>query len=55
VGEPGVLLHLDLKSRVRVLRRVHTGCDGWAIPSPDGKRLAFIEWTSTGNLWMLRR
>jgi DNA-binding winged helix-turn-helix (wHTH) protein/Tol biopolymer transport system component len=55
VGEPGVLLHLDLNSRVRVLRRVHTGCDGWAIPSPDGKRLAFIEWTSTGNLWVLRR
>jgi len=55
VGEPGVLLHLDLKSRERVLRRVHIGCDGWAIPSPDGKRLAFIEWTSTGNLWMLKR
>lgn len=55
LGEAGMLLHLDLKSRARVLRTFHTSCDGWAIPSPDGKHLAFIEATSTANLWMWQR
>jgi hypothetical protein len=54
-GEPGILLHIDLKARARIVRRGHSSCDGWAIPSPDGRKLAFVEWTSTGNLWMLQR
>jgi len=54
-GEPGMLLHVDMKAQARIVRRMHSNCDGWAIPSPDGRRLAFVEWTSTGNLWMLQR
>lgn len=55
MGEAGVLMHLDLQGGATVLRRQHTSCDGWAVPSPDGNHLAFVEFTSTGNVWLLRR
>jgi Tol biopolymer transport system component len=55
MGEAGLLLHLDLKGGASVTRGSRANCDGWALPSPDGKRLAFVESTSTGNLWMLKR
>jgi hypothetical protein len=28
---------------------------GWAIPAPDGKRLAFWKTRVTSNVWMLER
>jgi DNA-binding winged helix-turn-helix (wHTH) protein len=55
MGEGGLLLHIDLKGAAAILQAVHSGCDGWALPSPDGMRLAFVELTSTGNLWTLQR
>jgi hypothetical protein len=51
----GLLLHVGLNGESSVLRKIRASCDGWALPSPDGRQLAFVEWTSTGNLWMLRR
>ena len=27
----------------------------WAIPSPNGKRLAILEWSAATNVWMLER
>jgi DNA-binding winged helix-turn-helix (wHTH) protein/Tol biopolymer transport system component len=54
-GEPGLLLHIDMKARARVVNTGYSGCDCWAVPSPDGRRLAFVQWTSTANLWMLTR
>jgi Tol biopolymer transport system component len=55
MGEGGLLLHMDLRGRAAILRTVRSSCDGWALPSPDGKRLAFVETTATGNLWTLQR
>jgi hypothetical protein len=29
------------------------GLDTWGIPSRDGKRLAFLRWTTTSNVWII--
>jgi len=29
------------------------GLNTWGIPSPDGKHLAFLRWTTASNVWMI--
>ena len=46
------LLHLDLEGHLQQLRK----CTGWgcfAFPSPDGRRLAFVENRQSANMWMM--
>jgi DNA-binding winged helix-turn-helix (wHTH) protein len=50
----GGLLHVALDGTTTFLRRDADG-DSWAIPSPDGKHLAILEWTIAGNVWEIRR
>jgi len=50
----GGLLHVKLDGTTTYLRREIDG-DSWAIPSPDGKHLAILEWTIAGNVWEIRR
>jgi Tol biopolymer transport system component/DNA-binding winged helix-turn-helix (wHTH) protein len=47
------LLNLDLKGRVRVMLKDKLMRIGWAIPSPDGRRLALWESSGTSNVWMV--
>jgi Tol biopolymer transport system component len=47
------LLNLDLKGRVRVMLKDRLMRIGWAIPSPDGRRLALWESSGTSNVWMV--
>jgi Tol biopolymer transport system component len=50
---PLVLLHVTLDGHISTLRTQLNGSEGWAIPSPDGQRLAFQQWSSDGNVWLL--
>ncbi|HEX2584784.1 MAG TPA: LpqB family beta-propeller domain-containing protein [Steroidobacteraceae bacterium] len=52
---PLVLLHATLDGRIATLRYQLNSIDGWAIPSPDGQRLAFQQWSSDGNVWLLEK
>jgi eukaryotic-like serine/threonine-protein kinase len=47
------LLYIDMNGRARVLRPQPGSFQTWGIPSPDGQHLAFLEWSSTGNAWMI--
>jgi len=47
------LLYIDLDGHARVLRQKPGTLKTWGIPSPDGRHLAFLEWTSANNVWMI--
>ena len=47
------LLYIDLEGHARVLRQQAGIFKTWGIPSPDGRHLAFLEWTSANNVWMI--
>jgi eukaryotic-like serine/threonine-protein kinase len=51
----GALLYVDLKGHASVLRQEQMrGYLGhWILPSPDGRYLAFPEYTSANNVWMI--
>ena len=48
------VLHVDLQGNVHTLWE-DTGGSGQteALPSPDGRHLAFNGWTTNGNLWLM--
>ena len=50
----GILLYMDLEGHASSLRQQpgldYTYC---GYPSPDGRHLAFPEWTATQNVWMI--
>jgi len=48
-----VVLHVDLQGNAKVLWEVQGGTATYAIPSPDGRRLAMQKMTNDGNLWMM--
>jgi Tol biopolymer transport system component len=52
-----VLLYVDLQSNADVLWEQAGEQEGnndiYAIPSPDGRRLAMFGWTRNSNMWML--
>jgi Tol biopolymer transport system component len=47
------LLNIDLQGRTRTALEDAQMTIGWAIPSPDGKHLAFWKARGTSNVWML--
>jgi DNA-binding winged helix-turn-helix (wHTH) protein/Tol biopolymer transport system component len=47
------LLFVDPQGHAYPLRQTAGGYDTYAIPSPDGHRLAFLEYTTTNNAWMI--
>ncbi len=47
------LLFVDPQGHAYPLRQTAGGYDAYAIPSPDGHRLAFLEYTTTNNVWMI--
>jgi Tol biopolymer transport system component/DNA-binding winged helix-turn-helix (wHTH) protein len=53
-GETRALLNIDLQGRAKAVLVEKKPYMGWAIPSPDGKKLAFWESTGVSNVWMLK-
>lgn len=49
------LVNLDLNGNVKTALEADGPQLGWAIPSPDGKRLAILEGTRTSNAWVVER
>jgi len=47
------LLNIDLQGHTRTMIEDAQMAVGWAIPSPDGKHLAFWKARGTSNVWML--
>jgi Tol biopolymer transport system component len=47
------LLYIDLEGHAQALRQQPGIFNTWAIPSPDGRHLAFVEWASANNVWMI--
>ena len=47
------LLFVDPQAHTSALRRTLGGYDTYAIPSPDGHHLAFLEYTNANNVWMV--
>jgi Tol biopolymer transport system component len=47
------LLFVDPQGHAYPLRQTPGGYDTYAIPSPDGHRLAFLEYTTANNAWMI--
>ena len=47
------VLRVDLQGNARVL--CHPGAEETTvgIPSPDGRHLAILGWSETGNIWMM--
>ena len=47
-------IHVDLQGRSYLLHQpASTPGVTWSVPSPDGRHLAFVEWNSISNVWML--
>jgi hypothetical protein len=47
------MLNIDLNGRVRPMLEENNMVIGWAIPSPDGRRLAILKASGTSNVWMV--
>ena len=47
------LLQIDLQGHTRTMLEDSQMAIGWAIPAPDGKRLAFWKARGTSNVWLL--
>lgn len=47
------LLFVDQQGRAYPLRQTAGGYDTYAIPSPDGHHLAFLEYTTANNAWLI--
>jgi Tol biopolymer transport system component/tRNA A-37 threonylcarbamoyl transferase component Bud32 len=45
------LLHINRAGQFRVLRECPIGT--WALPSPDGRRLAFVDQSAVSNFWSI--
>jgi Tol biopolymer transport system component/DNA-binding winged helix-turn-helix (wHTH) protein len=48
------LVSVDLNGKVKTMLQETQKSIGWAIPSPNGKRIAFWESGDTSNAWLLR-
>jgi Tol biopolymer transport system component/DNA-binding winged helix-turn-helix (wHTH) protein len=53
-GETRALVNIDLQGHAKAALVEKKPYMGWAIPSPDGKKLAFWESTGDSNVWMLK-
>ena len=52
-GRASDFLFVDWNGHAQVLRHEGGTFDMWGVPSPDGRHLAFTEWTSANNVWMI--
>ena len=52
-AQAATLLYSDLEGHAQVLWQQDGIFKTWGIPSPDGRHLAFLEWTSANNVWMI--
>ena len=52
-AQAATLLYSDLEGHAQVLWQQDGIFKTWGIPSPDGRHLAFVEWTSANNIWMI--
>ncbi len=46
----GVLYYVDLEGRVRT-NLMESNTATYAVPSPDGRHVAFADWTVSANVW----
>jgi Tol biopolymer transport system component len=49
-GARGLLLYVDLEGRV-LTRLMESMSPNYAVPSPDGRHVAFTDWTVNANVW----
>jgi len=49
----GLLLYVDLEGRI-LSNLMESMSTMFAVPSPDGRRVAFMDWTVTANVWQVR-
>ena len=54
LGGTQALLNIDLRGRVKPVFQDSDKDVGWAIPSPDGRRIALWEAGRTSNAWLLQ-
>jgi Tol biopolymer transport system component len=47
------ILYVDQQGRAQMVRDQPRSFGTWAVPSPDGQRLAILEWSAASNAWML--
>jgi DNA-binding winged helix-turn-helix (wHTH) protein/Tol biopolymer transport system component len=52
-GETRALINIDLQGQTKAVLTEKKPYMGWAIPSQDGKKLAFWESAGASNVWML--
>jgi len=50
----GVLYYVDLEGRVRT-NLMESMTATYAVPSPDGRHVAFVDWTVSANVWEIPR
>ena len=49
----GLLFYVDLEGRV-LTNLMESMAPNYAVPSPDGHRIAYMDWTVNGNVWQVR-
>jgi Tol biopolymer transport system component len=54
-AEGARILYVDERGQARTVKQQPRSFGSWAIPSPDGKRLAIVEWSAAQNVWMMER
>jgi DNA-binding winged helix-turn-helix (wHTH) protein len=54
-GDVLSLLHIDLDGKAKLMLQQLNSQLSWAIPSDDGKTLAFQKFSRKSNIWMLSR
>ena len=47
------LLNIDLQGKTRTVLEDSDMTIGWAIPSPDGKKLAYWKARGSANVWLI--
>jgi len=53
INDAHLLAHIDAAGRVEELYR--TAYNTWALPSPDGRKLAYLDYTTDRNVWLWKR
>jgi eukaryotic-like serine/threonine-protein kinase len=46
----GLLFYVDLEGRI-LTNLMESMVPNFAVPSPDGRRVAFADWTASANVW----
>jgi serine/threonine protein kinase len=52
-GTRGLLLYVDLEGRI-LANLLESMAPSYAVPSPDGRHVAFMDWTVSANVWQVR-